>query len=470
MYNGQHYPIIHILKGTILFTARKITPINEYTSFYYLYKLDKADPNTAGTTNVLDIYKQNDCEEVLTYFFPIPYMCDVVNNEFTCMNGVVLTQDVKLLCLISPSPFIRGDKNSKFGQQLKIGKCSSRDYDICISNEVIDALKLNGYIGIAGLDSLSAWYDRMVKLFGTEATLQNSLLYKSACFNNYNHKNKLDTTLPTFAEFATQRNRIFGTPEITLIPYNIHRADAVTKYKHVHASFKYNLRNKNRIQARDYEPFVFKPFIKSSVPSISNTAAFDMARELINLIDRNVYIKKSLQSYPLFNIHTQDADPAIVRKYAIEYIERGHINVPAQKMFLSTYNDNDYRDLENDLSAFEVIYTYTGPQMIGIYGGNSTKRLSVNSTGFPSRSFAYKSRTRKSFKPKSWSLSSKKSIRSRPYSIMTKTKKNTALNVTKRKSKTAWAPPSTLSIISPNKDFIYHETSNGIPLLFMNYK
>ena len=434
-FEGKSYPIIHILKGTILFTARAIQSPNDYDSFYYLYKL-----NTADTLNT---YGKDNYKDVLTYFFPIPYMCQVVSQKFTNMNAVILTKDIKLLCLISPSPLIRGDKGSSLGNSLQMNKCKSRQYDLCVSSKLINGLKLNGYIGIADEDSLKKYFRQLEDLFKTISvySLKSTLLYKSSSFNNFMHDKNLQAYSTTmFTDFATQLERTFGTPELTLIPYDIHSVDADNKYREVRDSFTSKLNSSSTIDASDYEPFIFKPFISVNTGGIATTnPGFILANQILQILDQNTDIKKSLQAYPLFNIHYPDADPSIRDKYAIDYMVDGNVNVPQQNMFMTTYSST--RDPEKDLSAFELIYTYTTP-VSNMTGGeignmyNEKNPLIINDNIYNAKNQLMTNDNIYNAKNQSTTELKKVDYRTLP--------------------------------ITHNDDFLYYETKNGIPVLYFN--
>ena len=145
-YNGINYPIITILKGTILFTCRYMeeNTQNPLTSAMHLYKIDESYVKENEEINF---------ENSRTYFYPLPYYAEVV-GDFNTVDLVVLTEDIRLLCMVSPSPISRGIRH---GNKKGLTNCREKNktYDLCISMDVMKGLNIQGYIGMAYQDSLT---------------------------------------------------------------------------------------------------------------------------------------------------------------------------------------------------------------------------------------------------------------------------------------------------------------------------
>lgn len=303
-YNGKDYPILTILKGTLLFTAREHISNSLSTSFFHLYKL-YGNPTLTN-------YEKNDFEDVMTYFFPVPYIASIVNLDFTTMDMVVLTKEVRLMCLISPSPITRGDKSEKENlvdinnnpyYEDEIKPCPTRDYDACISREIIYGLRLNGYIGLAYQDSLShPDNEDLIKEIINGMDFKKTALYRCSTFNNTIHKLS-DAKGDTFLERMLSC-RTFGIPEIVLIPYDIHSYTDHVDYEYVYKDYE-QLSN-NSSNDIDTSKFIFKYILH-----VNGNDSFEIAdlilKEIKNLVVSSK-IMKSLQAYPLFNVLKSQVD------------------------------------------------------------------------------------------------------------------------------------------------------------------
>lgn len=309
-YNGLSYPIITILKGTLLFTARKNISSTVAESFFHLYKL--------YDNQTLEKYKENDFENVLTYFFPVPFMAPIVESDYKTMDIVVLSKDIRLLCLLSPSPIERGDKvfngtlvnndNVPYYKENVIHECPTRDYDLCMSTDLIFGLKLNGYIGIAYSDSPSHPANaKIMKEIAGNIDYKKSLLYLSSCFNNAIYKKPTDVSGNDFIE-RMMSSRTHGIPEVVLIPYDIHTNNNNTpeKYAKIYAKhMEYVSEKANKIPK--------KFFIFDYVLNVDGSDTFDVADYMGTVLDdmkNNSEISKSLQCYPLFTVLNSHIDPS----------------------------------------------------------------------------------------------------------------------------------------------------------------
>lgn len=352
-YNGRAYPIVSILKGTLLFTARVHLSDSIHSSYFHLYKL-------AGNSSLHD-YTKDDCENALTYFYPVPYMASVITSQFRTMDMVVLQKDIKLLCLISPSPIDRSIKNEKmdvrdpytndiYYDNNDLKPCEHRDYDICLSNEVIRALKLNGYIGISYSDSLSVPSNLFKVKDPFFRDFRQSLVYLSSCFNNgiYPKRVKIAGDDPLGDRFVDKMiyERTYGIPEVALFPYDFHTYPDDAEYTRVYNRFQENVNaNTNNIIA-DENHFLFK-----HVDHVVGRDTIDVAMNMGDMLDEKYRdnIGKSLQCYPLLNVFNDEVD-----------IDKMHYVVDFD--YSISYNDiafvNSYNIPSYSKSAFETVIFY----------------------------------------------------------------------------------------------------------------
>lgn len=298
-FEGKSYPIITILKGTILFTARKLESPSISESYYHLYKLHN--------NPTLEDYTKDNLENVLTYFFPVPHISHYVLSNYITMDMVVLTKDVRLLCVMSPSPLCRDiklnsdlytDPNglSKYYKNDDINACPTRGYDLCISKHLITGLKLNGYIGIAHDDS-------MTKHFKIEPNFKSSELFLSGCFNNAIYPQKAGKD---FIENMVY-NRTYGIPEVVLIPYDLHTHSDPSIYENVYSTWSNSLQRKH-LNEEDGSHFIFK-----YVDQVNGKNSIDIGKNMaqrLSLYDGTTKpkIEKSLQAYPLLNVFAEEVE------------------------------------------------------------------------------------------------------------------------------------------------------------------
>lgn len=247
------------------------------------------------------------------------------------MDMVVLTKDVRLVCLVSPSPANRSIKvvprdetpnidhyvdstNSVYydsGKNTPFGSCLGRYYDLCISSDLLNGLKLNGYIGIAFEDSLTKHFTHAV-----ENAFQ-SLLFLSSCFTNeiYPRQNKINGD--RFIEKMID-SRTYGIPEVVLIPYDVHSHS--DEYENVYNSWTTQLRStssKMETSSRNIRRGGFEGgeddfindshFIFKYVDRAYGSSSLDLGKNMEAVL--NAYngitkpsLYKSLQSFPLFTV------------------------------------------------------------------------------------------------------------------------------------------------------------------------
>ncbi len=340
-FEGTSYPIITIPKGLMLFTGRKYLPRNEAESFIHLYKLYN-NPN-------FEDYEKNDFEDTLTYFFPMPIMIQsAISLFFTRVDIVTTTKDIKLLCLMSPSPISRNIHNIEEKDNVKnnegniaynnteLFSCQSRSYDICISKKIIYGLKLNGYIGMPFLDTVTSHKENLQRYFKKNGVkLKDSQLFESCLFNN---NISLEPKMNSIIDLMYYQ-RQFGIPEICLIPYDLHKfAENIQrkekKYGIAYRLFDKNLSNSNFIVPS--ENFIFKPF-NHFVDDIIGT------RKIVNDIEEFLYDSKHLyykclQAYPLFNVLINEADENLLQQGML--IPSTSLTNIKSNLFLNAYKNN----------------------------------------------------------------------------------------------------------------------------------
>ncbi len=142
-WNNESVPILVIPRGTLLFTGRKMYTPDAALSMRHLWKLATAPSYT----------DQNLGKDLITYFYPIPYMNQVIARDFRVLDVVETTQDFRLICLVRPSHLTRGHRRAEDVSFLS--PCPMRAYDLCMSRQFMEELRLQGYMGIAGMDSIS---------------------------------------------------------------------------------------------------------------------------------------------------------------------------------------------------------------------------------------------------------------------------------------------------------------------------
>lgn len=189
-YNNVDYPIVSILKGSLLYSCRdlKRSQQRHLSKFHYLNKLDKS-------------YDETNFENARTYFYPLPYYGKVVSNSFNTIDMVALTEDMRLLCMVSPSPLSRGHRHSK---KNGLTTCEEKTFDLCISDDVMKGLNIQGYIGIAKGDSINEHHDTFNNLLAVYPMLDKVVksIYSRCCVDK-----------------VFEKKPILGIPEICIIPF-----------------------------------------------------------------------------------------------------------------------------------------------------------------------------------------------------------------------------------------------------------
>lgn len=207
---GKTYPVITILKGTLLFTANIAfeKDINRNLS-------SMAENRDA----VKAFYRKN-----IAFFYPNPLMNPAV-QDFGSLNAVVLNKDVKMLAEVSPSPEKKTTSGGLFNYE-----------DIYVSPVLRNGLNIQGVVTIDGNDMLcmSKNINNFCKESLISIPMRNTRLFKSCAFvntqkeypsgvagtfhgsNSLNYLlNKKHYTVPEFALYPLDlvNNGILVTPE-----------------------------------------------------------------------------------------------------------------------------------------------------------------------------------------------------------------------------------------------------------------
>jgi len=363
-FGGISYPIISILKGTVLFTARTNKSESLNKSYFHLYKLH-------GNPTINE-YVSNDFANTFTYFFPTPFMADVIKPYFKTMDMVVLSKDVRLLCLITPSPIERGIKDNTVKKTVinpndkkqyynddSMKSCKDRNYDICLSKDLIYGLKLNGYIAIAHMDSFAV-SQNISKVWPFHmGNFTSSLLYLSSCFNNAIYQKRP----PLGSRFIDKMvaKRTYGIPEIVLIPYDIHTNSDPATYKSIYSIF-------DKIPMSDTvnSHFIFKYVAHvdgDETTSIMENPSIIVCKKMGNLLrDFAPRLSKSLQCFPLLNVLKDKIDHRKM-DYIVDYERRD--TIPFEDIAFT----HSYLPGSTSKCAFETVYFYEKFPENSIVGG-----------------------------------------------------------------------------------------------------
>lgn len=221
-YNGFEYPIITIPKGTILYNYDRGKNNNKKDKFNKLYNLEE----------------NYEIEKHLKFFYPVPFAALVgIEAKYDYCNIVLINNDIQILCLLSPSPLSNETlrtptkhrvinnnfNNINYYDNKLTFKCDTYEHDLCIDLNMMKEMGLQGYISIAKEDSISngdIWLKNITNKELTEFIKE--YLFKSCFTSIYQEKNNLEYINDSL-EFNLPnnfKNRLFGVPEIVLVPLN----------------------------------------------------------------------------------------------------------------------------------------------------------------------------------------------------------------------------------------------------------
>ncbi len=313
MYQGSPYPILVIPRGTCLYTGREhmTSPHDLATSFWHLYKLDQ--------NNNLHQYL-NKMGSTLTYFYPCPNLSYVVNTTFKNIDMVTTTKDLRLVCLVSPSPLCRFHKDNDLRNELRrvsdhrsayantFGECKLQEYDLCFTPQFMKDMHVHGQIAIAHMDSVSANADLISQYLGNH--LHNSVLFNASAFNNAlrdtnHHTFDLSTPSGSIIEEMMKMNvhRTYGIPEIALVPFDFTVPNSEHAFQNARAQMEGNLGTNNVVSA----PFVFEP-CHSIQGANSATICHNMAQWVRQSAPEMLY---NCQYFPILRVWRDRADTSL---------------------------------------------------------------------------------------------------------------------------------------------------------------
>ena len=188
MFKDQEVYTTVLPKGTLLFRG-VFSSRDRKTDLYGL-----RDPYDRGKYTLSEQYE--------VFFYPFPFIDQTVDSGYDVVITYVLTHDVRIACLISPTPHIRADK-SESGRNRALTTCDQvvmdgRAYDPCFQTEFVrENPDVLGMIAIANADR-----DRLHYWFKTKGVVEFVSQYASLYEDN------------------SKNGKIGGIPEIILYPLN----------------------------------------------------------------------------------------------------------------------------------------------------------------------------------------------------------------------------------------------------------
>ena len=298
-YNGYEYPIITLPKGTILYNYDRGNNINIKDKYYKLYNLEQ----------------DYELEKQLKFFYPLPYAAFMgIETNYNYCNIVVTNNDIKILCLLSPAPqsneTLRLQPKNKVINNNLYGvnyydnnltfKCDIYEHDLCINLNMMKEMNLQGYISIAEKDSISngeVWRKNISNEHFAEFIKE--YLFKS-CFSSIYQKNNnvdyinqcLDTKLPNYL-----KNRLFGVPEIALVPLNSKYFFDLDIQQHIFDNFN-NTHDFNELNNSNINQ-LFYNYFNYSIIDICNLTEL---KKSLERIECNIITNKQSQIFQLFSV------------------------------------------------------------------------------------------------------------------------------------------------------------------------
>ena len=265
-FDEKVYPIITIPKGTLLYTYTHIQNSNEI--------LD----------NLYNIHEYENYETELKFFYSVPYGAKYgIAGRYNYCHIVVLTEDTRLVCMISPAPqtmqnLMEPEQNpstTSCGEQYYDSSvsfpCYMYEHDLCLSREFMEKMNVQGYINIDIDDSISNgsdWLKTMlsrkrqnlpfVKDYIIGSCISSSFVKES----NYKNINKLYS-------ITTPSNTLFGLPQIALCP--IKNIEFGENHKGLHDEFMKLKKNKHKIQKMWFKYFNYCHISSSPIENIKDT-------------------------------------------------------------------------------------------------------------------------------------------------------------------------------------------------------
>ena len=298
-YNGYEYPIITLPKGTILYNYDRGQNINIKDKYHKLYNLEQ----------------DYELEKQLKFFYPVPFAAFIgIDTKYNYCNITVTNNDIQILCLLSPAPqsneTLRLQSKNKvvnnnfndlnyYDNKLTF-KCDIYEHDLCIDLNMMKEMNLQGYISIAKDDSISnskTWLKNISNKDFTE--IIKDYLFKS-CFSSIYQKNNnlndindiLGISLPN-----NFKNRLFGIPEIVLVPLNTNFFFDLEIQQNIFDNFN-NTNNFNELNYDSNINKIFYNFFNYSVIDICNLTEL---KNSIERIEENIVSNKQSQILQLFS-------------------------------------------------------------------------------------------------------------------------------------------------------------------------
>jgi len=298
-YKGYEYPIITIPKGTILYNYDRGKNINIKDKYNKLYNLEE----------------NFEVEQHLKFFYPLPFAALVgIEAKYDYCNIVVINNDIQILCLLSPSPVsnetlrlqsknkvINNFNNINYYDNKLTFKCDTYEHDLCIDLNMMKEMGLQGYISIAKEDSISngdIWRKNIANSQLSEYIKE--YLFKSCFTSVYQENNNLDYINGSL-EFNLPnnlKNRLFGVPEIVLVPLNTHFFFDIDIQQNIFDNFN-NIINFNDFNDNDSKiNKIFYDFFNYSVIEICNLTEL---KNYLQSIEDNIMQNKQSLMFQLFS-------------------------------------------------------------------------------------------------------------------------------------------------------------------------
>jgi len=221
-------PLITLPPGTLLFRGARLPKPEEDVRYFYRDYL--GDPEGA---KVCLSPKQN------VFFYPAPVAFGVadVGKRFNSLQLVVLVHPITVICLIGPSPWVRGI-GKRFGGEAPFQRCSTLPYDCHeLSGREKDALEYDnclnpsyqvisgtrGWMAIANQDSINPRKKAGAAAAATEKSQMAEYLRGAEA-------RVPGTGSQLIANSYTDDIGNVGFPEIALYPYKEHKGpDLLTR-------------------------------------------------------------------------------------------------------------------------------------------------------------------------------------------------------------------------------------------------
>jgi hypothetical protein len=367
------WPIVIMPKGMCLFSARSRNVDENYldADAFYLYKL-------FGNPTLND-HRGNDSQDTQTYFYPHPHGILNLHLPLYSDTMVVLTRDIRLLCLISPSSVTRRNASDDANQRANttvsdIDQCSTKSYDICMTDKFRMAMKLDGMIQIASIDTVSKFitdpHNGKTTNISRCSAMNNDLNRAINWASNKLRRKQVEKFLGQHDMYNSNfddrdKARVFGTPEIVLLPFDSFQDPpdkAAEKYKDCFEAFEQKVNGPNGlVTGRELIDYYRDRFIFQTVSVVNADTSLNtiMGRENLNdkmiqyLIDQAQYLWKSKQYFPIMTLLKSEVDPSYQKDFCVEFTTT---SLPADQLyFMNSYmNDGNPKKYR---CAFETNYT-----------------------------------------------------------------------------------------------------------------